>query len=151
MVKLIDKLMEQFPLKYSLPLYLGLLSPSIIFTYKTELHVDRFKKLLECLHESDWISSDAADQAKFEYKAFVNNQAIVTELATFDIHSDRIDVVLGKLMQSRTHLSEAVKLCLINSQGNAHVESGFLTNEQILDRNKKVTSTVVQHIAYEGI
>ena len=150
MVKLIEKLMEQFPLKYSLPLYLGLLSPSIIFTYKTELHVDRFKKFLECLHESDWISSDTNDQAKFEYKAFVN-QAIVTELATFDIHSDRIDVVLGKLMQSRTHLSEAVKLCLIYSQGNGHVESGFSTNEQILDRNKKVTSTVVQHIVYEGI
>ena len=48
-----------------------------------------------------WIrldSSDAADQAKSKYKVFVNDQAIVTELATFNIHSDRISVVLGKLM-----------------------------------------------------
>ena len=40
---------------------------------------------------------DTADLAKSEYKAFLNDQVIVTELATFV-------VVLGKLMQSRTHL-----------------------------------------------
>ena len=40
---------------------------------------------------------DTADLAKSEYKDFLNDQVIVTELATFD-------VVLGKLMQSRTHL-----------------------------------------------
>ena len=53
------------PSKYSLPLYLGSLSPSIISTHKTELLVNRLKKLLECLHESGWISSDTADQAKY--------------------------------------------------------------------------------------
>ena len=72
MVNLIKKLRERSPLKYFLPLYLGLLSPSIGSTYKTL--VNRFKKLLECLHESGWIFSDIADQAA------------VTELATFDIH-----------------------------------------------------------------
>ena len=92
MVKLIEKLREQSPLKYSLPLYLGSLSSSIISTYKSELLVNRFKKLLKCLHESAWISSDTADQAKSEYKAFVT-QEIVTKFATFDIHSDRIALV----------------------------------------------------------
>ena len=92
MVKLIEKLREQSPLKYSLPLYLGSISSLIISTYKTELLVNRFKKLLKCLRESGWISSDTADQAKSEYKAFVT-QAIVTEFAIFDIYSDRIAVV----------------------------------------------------------
>ena len=92
MVKLIEKLREQSPLKYSLPLYLGSISSLIISTYKTELLVNRFKKLLKCLRESGWISSDTADQAKYEYKAFVT-QAIVTEFAIFDIYSDRIAVV----------------------------------------------------------
>ena len=64
----------------------------IISTYKTELLVNRLKKLLKCLHESGWISSDTADQAKSEYKAFVT-QAIVTEFAIFDIYSDRIAMV----------------------------------------------------------
>ena len=73
MVKLIEKLREQFPLKYSVPFYLGSLSPTIISTHKTELLVNRFKKLLECLHESGWISSDTADQSKSEFKAFVND------------------------------------------------------------------------------
>ena len=75
MVNLIKKLRERSPLKYFLPLYLGLLSPSIGSTYKTL--VNMFKKLLECLHESGWIFSDTA------------GQAAVTKLATFDIHSDR--------------------------------------------------------------
>ena len=65
-------------------------------------------------------------------------------MATFDIHSDRINVVLGKLMQSRTHLWEAAKLWLILSHGNIDVESGFSTNEQILDHNMKETSLVAQ-------
>ena len=98
-------------------------------------NLDRFtcKQVQETLRMFSWIFSDRADEAKSEYKAFVNDQAIVNELATFDIHSDRIDVVLGKLMQSRTHLWEAVKLYLILSHGNASVDFEFLTNEQILD------------------
>ena len=92
MAKLIEKLREQSSLKYSLPLYLRSISSLIISTYKTELLVNRFKKLLKCLHGSSWISSDTADHAKSEYKAFVT-QAIVTEFAILDIHSDRIAVV----------------------------------------------------------
>ena len=92
MAKLIEKLREQSSLKYSLPLYLRSISSLIISTYKTELLVNRFKKLLKCLHGSGWISSDTADHAKSEYKAFVT-QAIVTEFAIFEIHSDRIAVV----------------------------------------------------------
>ena len=51
------------------------------------------------MHESGWISSDTTDQAKSEYKAFVNDQATLTELATYVKQSDGIDVVSGKLMQ----------------------------------------------------
>ena len=39
------------------------------------------------MHDSGWISSDTADQAKCEYKVFVNDQAIVFELTRFDIHA----------------------------------------------------------------
>ena len=81
------------------------------------------------MHESGWISSDTADQAKSEYKAFVNDQAILTELTTYVKQSDGIDVVSGKLMQSRIYVWEAVKLNLILSHGNGCFESGFLTNE----------------------
>ena len=118
--------------------------------YHSNLDCFTCKQVQETLRMFSWISSDTADEAKSEYKAFVNDQAIVNELATFDIHSDRIDVVLGKLMQSRTHLWEAVKLCLILSHGNANVDSEFLTNEQILD-HKQDTSLVTQFIVYEGI
>ena len=45
MVKLIEKLREQFPLKYFLPFHLGSLSPSIFSTPKIELLVNRLKKL----------------------------------------------------------------------------------------------------------
>ena len=88
---------DRICLKYSLPLYIGSLLPSIISTYKTELLVNRFKKLLEC-------SSNTTDQDKSDWKTFVRDQAIVTELATFDIHTESIDLVLGKLMQSWTLL-----------------------------------------------
>ena len=91
---LIEKLRKQSHLKYSLPLYLRLLSPSIISTHKTELLVNRFKKFLKCLQKSGWIPFGTAHQAKSEYKVFVSDQAIVTEFSIFDIHSDRIDVVL---------------------------------------------------------
>ena len=60
-------------------------------------------------------------------------------------------MVLDKLMQSRTHLWEAVKFCLILSHGNVHVESGFSTIEQILDYNMKEASLVAQSDVYEGI
>ena len=52
-------------------------------------------------------------------------------MATFDIHSDGINAVLGKLMQYRTRLWQHIKLWLMISHGNAEVESGFSTNEQI--------------------
>ena len=42
-------------------------------------------------------------------------------------------------------------MCLVLSHGNAHVESGFSTNEQILDYNMKETSLVAQRTVYEGI
>ena len=64
-------------------------------------------------HESGWISIDIADQAKSECKAFVNAQAMVTKFVTFNIHSDKIYMVLCKLMQSRTYLLEAIKLCFL--------------------------------------
>ena len=70
---------------------------------------------------------------------------------TYIVIEDRMDVILGKLMQSQIHLWEAVKLFLIFSHVNAHVESGFLTNEQISDDNMKETSLAAQRIAYEGI
>ena len=84
-------------------------------------------------------------------KINLSDQAIVTELATFNIHRDRIDVDLGKLMQSQTHLWKAVKFLLIFSHGNACIESGFVTNEEILDHKMKETLLVTQHIVYSGI
>ena len=39
-----------------------------------------------------------ADQAKAEYKTFMNDKVVLTELATFDIRSDRIDVHYNKLI-----------------------------------------------------
>ena len=91
------------------------------------------------MHESGWTSSDTADQAKSEYKTFVNDHLLPNW--PHSTYSDGIDMVLGKLMQSRTHLWEAVKFL---SHGNSHVESGFLTNEQILDHNMKETLLVTQ-------
>ena len=70
---------------------------------------------------------------------------------TYIVIEDRMDVILGKLLQGQIHLWEAVKLFLILSDVNSHVESGFLTDQQISDDNMKETSFVAQRITYEGI
>ena len=44
-----------------------------------------------------------------------------------------------------------VRLCLILSHGHARVECRFSFNENMLQVNMKESSTVLQHLAYEGI
>ena len=93
-----------------------------------------------------------ADQAKAEYKTFMNDKVVLTELATSDIRSDRIDVHYNKLIWGWfRQLWEVVKLSLILSHRSTPVESGFSTNEQILEQNMKEVSLVGQRIFYEGI
>ena len=143
LVKIVEKIQERSPLKYSLSLYLSSLSPIQITSVSDEVLGKGFDKVLEHLDESGWISSTMADRVQSEYRILIKDRNVMNKMSSFDISSDRVDQLYFSLINNerknlyeiRKDLYEIIKLCMILSHGNARVEAGFSINEQILEVN----------------
>ena len=153
LIKIVEKIQERSPLKYSLSLYLSSLSPKQITSVSDEVLGERFDNLLEHLDESGWISSTMADRAQSEYRIFIKDRNVMNKMSSFDIGSDRVDqlyfidqLYFSLINNKRKNLYEIIKPCMILSHGNARLEAGFSFNEQILEVNMKESSVVNQRI-----
>ena len=114
LIKIVEKIQERSPLKYSLSLYLSLLLPIQITSVSDEVLGKRFDKLREHLDESGWISSTMADRAQSEYRIFIKDRNVTNKMSLFDISSDRVDQLYFSLINNeRKNLYEVIKLCMI--------------------------------------
>ena len=72
----------------------------------------------------------------------------------FDIQSDRVDELYGKLLSRSKDFAELwfiVRQVLILSHGNARVESGCSINKSLLQENMKNESLVAQRTVFDVI
>ena len=72
----------------------------------------------------------------------------------FDIQSDRVDELYGKLLSRSKDFAELwfiVRQVLILSHGNARVESGCSINKSLLQENTKNESLVAQRTVFNVI
>ena len=89
-----SKFAEKPPIKYALTLHLSSFSPTQISGISDELLVKRFKKLLETLFDSLFISARVADGAKVQYTNFISNNKAMEKIEKFDLSKDRVDEFL---------------------------------------------------------
>ena len=64
---------------------------------------------------------------------------------------ERLDVFYMSRLYRHVELREAIKLVVILSHGNAHVESEFSANEEILVENMSESSLVAQRMVFSGV
>ena len=91
-----------------------------------------------------------ADCAEASYKLFIAIADMKNQVKEFNM-DERLDVVYMNCLSSHVQLREVVKLVMILSHGNAHVESGFLANEEMLVENMSEGSLVVQRMVFDGV
>ena len=97
---------------------------------KDEFSINHFSKLCLLLNEQDWIIMLCADRAEASYKLFVANADVKNQMKEFSM-DERLDVFYMNHFSCSVKLRELVKLVIILLHGNAHVESGFSTNEEM--------------------
>ena len=134
LVHLVKNLKERSPLRYIFVLYISSLSPTQIAAGNHDFLTDLFSKL--CLHlvECNWISSLCADHAETSYKFFAKSNDVKERMKAFTLDL-RIDTLYMELLKTHIELSEAVKIVLVLSHGNARVEAGVSISEDMLSEN----------------
>ena len=154
LIKLLNKLGERCPLKYSLTLYISSLSPTEISTAPDKTLEKRFEKLLEVMLESKWLTAVSADRAKKQYSEFITNKDALKKVDEFDYVKDRLDVFYMDILSDNEDMKDllrVVTIVLILSHGQARVESGFSVNEKVLVENQNEESVIAQRLVYEGV
>ena len=131
---MVKNLKERSPLRYIFVLYISSLSPTQIAAGNHDFLTDLFSKL--CLHlvECNWISSLCADHAETSYKFFAKSNDVKERMKAFTLDL-RIDTLYMELLKTHIELSEAVKIVLVLSHGNARVEAGVSISEDMLSEN----------------
>ena len=117
-----EKLKEQSPLCYKYICYISCLSPNQVVSSKDDFLINLFSKLCLLLNEQGWITTLCADCAEVSYKLFIANADVKSQVKEFNMDY-RLDVFTSCL-SCHVELREVVKLVMILSHGNAHVESG---------------------------
>ena len=80
------------------------------------------------------VGSLRADSVEASYKLFTANVDVKNQMKEFNM-DEKMDVFYMCRLYRHVELKEAIKLVMILSHGNAHVESGFSANEEMLVEN----------------
>ena len=126
-----SKLAEKSPIQYPLTLFLSRLPSMQIIAVSDKSLKKRFGNILENLLDASWISGKVADRAKLQYIKLLGNNKVKEQMRTSDVNKDRGDEFYMNIFSDVLPLAEfkeLVKVCLILSNGNARVESGFSIN-----------------------
>ena len=111
-----------------------------------------FDKLLDILVTKGWISSISADRCQVQYRKLLDDKKFLDKSTEFNMLESRLDDFYMHIIDDKDgDLIAVIKLCLVLSHGNAHVESGFSINEQLLHENEREITVIAQRIVYEGI
>ena len=151
-IKILINLTERCPFQFSLVRDASSLDPQKMVQSSSTAFL-RFKKLVNNLCRLNKISSEIADNAKFEYDSF---QSVAIKkhsevFLTYDPRTERLDVFHGKYVRSEFenfwHICKAV---FVFSHGQSFVERGFLVNTLTID-NIQEKSIVSQRLIYDGL
>ena len=148
-IKILINLTERCPFQFSLVRDASSLDPQKMVQSSSTAFL-RFKKLVNNLCRLNKISSEIADNAKFEYDSF---QSVAIKkhsevFLTYDPRKGRLDVFLGKYVRPEfENFRHICKVAFVFSQGQSFVE-GFSINKLTIDDNMQEKSIVSQRPIY---
>ena len=152
-IKLLLKLSERCPLKYSLLRNATSLSPANIAANVDEFSI-RFGSLADRLYALNKIMASTADNAKVQYDSFVKfvNLHHKAEFLKFDLTKDRLDTFLRFYLSGKKEYEDLWSICIIVfilSHGQSNIERGFSVNKEILVENLSTSSLIAQRLVYD--
>ena len=153
LVKMIAKIQERSPLKYSIARNSSCFSPLEMIRNK-EACILKLGSLADKLYEMKWISASDSDSAKQQFDTLITsaNHEHKDRFQMFDQYKDRVDSFLGLYLHNCVKFSSIWKVCKITftlSHGQAAVERGFSVNKEVLVENLEQLSLVSQRLVYD--
>ena len=152
-LKLLLKLSERCPLKFSLVRNATSLSPANIAANVDEFSI-RFSSLADRLYALNKIKANTADNAKSQYDEFVKFVHLhhKDEFLNFDLTKGRLDTFLRFYLSGKKEYEDLWSICIIIfifSHGQSNIERGFSVNKEILVENMSKSSLIAQRIVYD--
>jgi hypothetical protein len=149
LVKMIDKMLQRSPLRYSVVRYAPCFLPHILAADDPELGTKLMRRLLDSFLSSRRASSEFCEKALKQYYHF--RETIVSlnrhQFQQFKNGEDRLDVFLSPFLHGQedfTQLYHVLKCILCLFTGQAEVERGFSVNKEMLCDNMRELSRVSQ-------
>ena len=154
-VKLIEKIIERSPLKYSIVRYAECFNASEMVNCADSC-ILKSSNLIQGLYELKILSEKEADNAKQEYQEFISSLCIEKkdDFLSFNMDSGRLDVFFGGYLHHNDKFSNMWKVCkviLTLSHGQADVERGFSINKEMLVDNMRQTSLINQRLIFDHL
>ena len=107
---------------------------------------------MEYLHECNHLSTADGDKAIRQYNSLIENKGFLKKAKKFSIQDNRLDGFYARIFDFNVFidLENVAWIVSILSHGNAHVESGFFINGDILVENMPESAVVAQRLVYGG-
>ena len=115
----------------------------------------RMKILVQILFERKWLSAVVANKAKAQFSQLCcrASEECLQMFTSFDWNKERLDVFYHEAIGSKGEFKEiwtVFQIVFILSHGNAHVESGFSVNADMLVENLKEESLSYDSVVASG-
>lgn len=155
LVKMVSKLFEKAPVKYTLVRSLSVLDPRVLLNNK-ELSSQKLTNVLRLLVENGWLEEKCCDDVLREFGQFFDKSLMFSSDSfwKFSPKSERLDEFYHELLANKAEFSqlwEAVRLSIVLSHGQASVERGFSVNQEVRVENLKEHSLVAQRIIHDHV
>jgi len=134
--KLVKKVMEKSPPKFSLARNMSFMDPREMRTAAKESNLKKFKALLTTMNEANHVADNEVDELLQQYSKYIDDTVVphASEYRNFDVSTGKVDVPLFDTMANNPSLCKlwtCVKALLLLSHGQASVERGFSVNKQM--------------------
>ena len=109
------------------------------------------------LYSLKFISSSAADNAKFQYSQLLKTEVVNEreKFVAFDFRTlQRLDSFLYPIVGTKPQYAELWRICqlvCILNHGQAFTERGFSINKKVSDVNTEDDSLIAQRLVYDGL
>lgn len=155
--KIVQKVIERSPLKYSLARNMDVLNPKTIATAKDSKQHVIFENLLSTMKNCKHVRSADCDALVEEHKCFVKYVQVehLDDFKEYDlVNSLRLDYFFAKYMQNKPQYAKVwgfVRKLLLLSHGQASVERGFSVNKDVLACNMSKKTLVAQRMVTDSV
>lgn len=148
----VAKIMVRSPLRFPLTEAIKCLNPATIASGNVGRHIT---SALDILTESNLLPGiNTADKVAREYREFGEQDVVKEEMKSYCRSDTRLDSFWMMLLGETTkweNLKNFVRLILILSHGNSHLERGFSINKECLVENQTEISLVAQRCVFDSV